>query len=122
MKFLAIVLGLLAATKLGYQEHMYRSATAEVIVTAYRERAIQACQRDPRNLLLATGAAAWARPAAISLAIGKAGLDVYPWQVDHALWNARFRNPYLFLTANQQAENTFCEFDIVNGTASVYRM
>jgi len=122
MRLFAVILGLLAALKIGYQEMTYRSATSEVIIGAYRERAIQACRRDPRNLSQGSTAEVWGQPASITLAIGKPGLDVYVWQVDHALWNARFRNPYLFLSADPYAGKLVCEFDVVNGTASVYRM
>ncbi len=122
MRFFAMLLVLLAGLKLGYQEMTYRAATSEVIIGAYRDRAIQACRRDPRNAAARSGADAWARPASITLAIGKSGLDVYLWQVDHALWNARFRNPYLFLTADPGTENLVCEYDVVNGTAFVAKM
>ena len=54
--------------------------------------------------------------------IGKSSIDVYPWQVDHALWNARYRNPYLLLTASQRSATVSCEYDIVNAAASVSRM
>jgi hypothetical protein len=68
------------------------------------------------------GAQAWANPKAIRLVIGKSSIDVYPWQVDHALWNARYRNPYLLLTASQRTATVSCEYDIVNAAASVSRM
>jgi len=120
MKTLVLALALLAIAKVGYQEYMVRSATNEVIVAAYRDRAISACQRDAGGQTLAA-ASAWAHPRSIKVLIGKNNLDVHIWQVDHALWNARYRNPYLFLAAGDDAR-TFCEFDIVHGTASVFRM
>ena len=58
----------------------------------------------------------------IKVVIGRNALDVYPWQVDHAMWNARYRNPYLFLTAGPSTGKVFCEYDIVNAAASVPRM
>jgi hypothetical protein len=93
MRALVLVLVLLAIAKVGYQEYMYRSATNEVIITAYRDRATAACQRDAKGQSLA-GSPAWAQLSHIKLLIGKSNLDVYIWQVDHALWNARYRNPY----------------------------
>ena len=65
---------------------------------------------------------AWANPKTIRLVIGNSTLDVYPWQVDHALWNARYRNPYLFLTASQRSGAVRCEYDIINAAAAVSRM
>ena len=38
------------------------------------------------------------------------------------MWNARYRNPYLFLTAGQRSAHGLCEYDIVNAAASVSRM
>ena len=58
----------------------------------------------------------------LNLVIGKSNLDVRFWQINHKMWNARFRNPYLFLVANRDSRNIFCEYDIVHGVASVYRM
>lgn len=121
MRALVVFLVLLAIVKVGYHEHMYRTSTSEVIVAAYRERAVSACQRDVQGQAIAS-TAAWTKPEAVKLVIGKGNLDVYPWQVDHALWNARFRNPYLFLTGREKGQRIYCEFDIVNGAASVFRM
>jgi hypothetical protein len=121
MKAVVLLLALLAALKIGYQEYMVRTATTEIIVAAYRERAVSACQRDNRNPQIAPGVA-WARPSSVKLVIGKGNLDVYFWQVDHALWNARFKNPYLFLSAGDESSQVYCEFDIVNGAATVFRM
>ena len=120
MKALVVALVLLAAGKIGYHEYMFRRATNEVIVSAYRERAVTACQRDAKGQSLAT-ASVWSNPKSVKLLIGKNNLDVFIWQVDHALWDARFRNPYLFLAAGDSSR-TYCEYDIVHGAAAVFRM
>jgi hypothetical protein len=122
MKAIVILLALLAAAKLGYQEYLFRGGARDALVGAYKEHAVQACQKDPRSHTLGMGAQAWANPKAIRLVIGKSSIDVYPWQVDHALWNARYRNPYLLLTASQRSATLSCEYDIVNAAASVSRM
>jgi hypothetical protein len=83
---------------------------------------VQACQRDARTQTLGLGVQAWANPKSIRLLIGKSSIDVYPWQVDDPMWNARYRNPYLLLTAIQKAATVACEYDIVNAAASVSRM
>lgn len=120
MKAVVVLLALLAALKIGYQEYLFRAATNEVIVAAYRDRAVAACQRDAKTQ--AAGTLQWARTNDVKLVIGKSNLDVYFWQVDHALWNARFKNPYLFLAAGERPARIYCEFDIVHGAASVFRM
>ena len=122
MKAIALILALLAAAKFGYQEYLFRAATRDAIIGAYKEHAVQACQRDPRSHTLGMGPQAWANPKAIRLVIGKSSIDVYPWQVDHAMWNARYRHPYLFLTTGKRGASITCEYDIVNAAASVYRM
>jgi hypothetical protein len=94
MKAVVFFLALLAAAKLGYQEYLFRAATKEAIIGAYKEHAVQACQRDARGASLGIGPQAWSSPSSIRLVIGKGTLDVYPWQVDHAMWNARYRHPY----------------------------
>ena len=122
MRAIAILLALLAATKLGYHEYLYRGATRDAMIGAYKEHAVQACQKDSRSHSLGVGPQAWANPKSIRLVIGKSSLDVYPWQVDHPLWNARYRNPYLSLTASQRSGTVNCEYDIINAAASVSRI
>jgi hypothetical protein len=122
MKAVVFLLTLLAAVKLAHQEYLFRSATREAILGAYRAHAAEACQREARSQAPGLTAQAWASPAAIELLIGKAGVDVNLWQVDNALWNARYRNPYLVLTAHQNAGAIYCEYDILNAAARVHRM
>jgi hypothetical protein len=122
MRAVVIFLALLAAAKLGYQEYLFRAATQDAIISAYKGHAVQACQNDARSHNFGVGAQAWANPKTIRLVIGKSSLDVFPWQIDHAMWNARFRNPYLFLTAGQQSGTVNCEYDIINAAAAVSRM
>jgi len=123
MKAVVILLALLAAAKLGYHEYLFRGGTRDALIGAYKEHAVQACQRDVRSQTLGVGAQAWTNPKAVRLVIGKSSIDVYPWQVDDPLWSARYRNPYLVLTtASQRAATVSCEYDIVNAAASVSRM
>ena len=122
MRAVVIFLALLAAAKIGYQEYLFRGATREAIIGAYKEHAVQACQKDSRSSSFGLAPQAWANPKAIRLVIGKSSLDVYPWQVDHAQWNARYRNPYLFLTASLRSGTVNCEYDIINAAAAVSRM
>jgi len=122
MRAFVILLVLMAAAKLGCQEYLFRAAARDALVDAYREHAVQACQRDAHNAGLGVSPQAWANPQAVKVVIGKRAFDVYPWQVDHANWNARYRNPYLFLVAGPRPGRAMCEYDIVNASASVSRM
>lgn len=126
MRALVIFLVLLAAGKFGYQEYLFRTATRDAIIGAYRVHAVEACQSDAGNRGLGLGPQAWANPRNVKVMIGKSSLDVYLWQTDHAQWAARYRNPYLLLTAEQtpgqRAGGVQCEYDIVNAAAAVSRM
>src|SRR5690606_17616839 len=85
MRFIAVMLILLAVGKVGYQQYLYRSATADVMVTTFRDQAVAACQRDAT----ATGLAdrtAWASPSQVWFGVGNPHADVSVWQVDHARW------------------------------------
>jgi hypothetical protein len=121
MKAVVIILAVLAGLKLGHHEYLYRMATRDVIVAAYKTRAVEACQRDRRNVALGIPPQAWSNAPSVQLAIGKGGLDVQLWQVDNDLWSARYRNPFLILSASGPAP-AYCEYDIVNAAASVHRM
>ena len=122
MRAIVFILALLAISKIGYQEYMFRTATNDVIINAYRGRAVNACQRDAKAQSVTAIPVNWTRPTSVRLIIGKSNLDVYFWQINSKLWNARYRNPYLFLSINQTPGSVFCEYDIVHGSASVYRM
>jgi hypothetical protein len=122
MKSVVFILVLLAALKLGHQEYLYRLATRDVIVAAYRDRAIQACLTDGRSANLGLAPQAWIHPAAVSLVVGNSGLDARFWQVGSDLWNPRYPNPLLVLTADARSGQVSCEYDIVNGAASVRRL
>lgn len=122
MKAIVFFLAFLVAAKLGYQEYLFRIAAQDAMIAAYRDRAAQACQKDNRGAQLGISPLSWSNPASIRLQIGKGGVDVYFWQVDDERWAARYRNPYLLLSAGQRNGSVHCEYDIVNAQASVTRM
>jgi hypothetical protein len=119
MRLLVLALALLAGLKLWAQDTVYRSATEEALVAAYRDRAVTACQKEPARDAR-TSAVNWSNASAIKLVIGDSNLSVYVWEVDHELWNARYRNPYLVLTPSDRA-SLVCTYDIGLGTAHVSR-
>ena len=117
MRKLILLLVVLATAKLGLSAYLYYDASRDVIVNAYRQRAMDACALRSRTETPAITDAAWSKPAAISLSIGKYSIPVYLWQIDNDQWNARYRNPYLFITPAGRGEKAICEYDIVNGSA-----
>jgi hypothetical protein len=58
---------------------------------------------------------------AIRMITGSHNVGVMPWQVDSPLWNARYRNPFLVLQADDRSPSLSCEFDILSGTAALIR-
>jgi len=80
MKVVVVILAVLAAAKVGLHEFLYRSATNDVIISAYRDRAVAACAKEPRALR-SVQPTAWQQPGAIRLVIGKPNIDVYFWQI-----------------------------------------
>lgn len=121
MKVVVLILAVLAAFKLGVQEMLYRSATSDVIISAYRDRAVAACANEPRAQL-AVRPGAWEQPSSLRLMIGKPNVEVYLWQFEHQLWNARFINPYIVLEAPASGRRITCEYDIVHAVASVQQL
>lgn len=126
MRKLVVFVIVLIAAKFGYQEYLYRLATRDVIIGMVQERALLQCQRHARTSVVTPAGApptnTWNRPASVSLRIGKSGLDVYPWQINSAQWSARYRNPYLLIVAERSTNNLACEYDILNGSAQVYKL
>lgn len=127
MRLLVLVLTLLAGFKVWATNHTYRQAAESVIVAAYRERAIAACQRDAHEAGTAAAAApgaktgpapasvpSWARPASIRLVIGKPGVDGGMLALD----GDRPPPAYLML---QAAAGASCEYDISANHAALVR-
>ena len=121
MRGLVALLALLAALKVGGQQYLVSTTKSEIIVSTYRQRAAGACERASK-LQQIGNAQDWAKTEDVRLVIGKGALDVQIWQLDHALWRARFKNPYLILSAPEKTKSVFCEFDIVQDVASVFRL
>ena len=121
LKAVVVVLGALAIGKIATQEYLFRTGTRDVLLSAYRERAIAACQKDPLNMGLVANPASWARASDIRVVIGRPDINVWFWQIDHELWNARYRNPYLQLSGADRLNGVQCDYDIVHGIASVSR-
>ncbi|MCC7253322.1 hypothetical protein [Hyphomicrobium sp.] len=114
MRALILALALLAGTKIWIQDHIYRTAADEAIVVAYRALAADACTSASPDVA-AKGSTGWSSVAEPRVAVGNPALPVRFWEFDHALWNARFRQPYLVLSL----EGAACTYDILAGTAAI---
>jgi hypothetical protein len=111
MRPLVLFLALLVILKVWVQDSVFRTAAEDAIMLAYRARAADACASlDPAD---------WSTGVESRLTVGNPALDVKLWQFDHALWNARFRQPFLVLTP--PAPSPMCTYDILAGTAALQR-
>lgn len=122
MRVLVIIGAMLALLKLGYQEYLFRVSTRDVIVATYQERALSNCQKQAKSQGIAGVLSNWTKPSSVSLVIGKSGIDVSFWEINNAMWNARYRNPYLHIVADERSSSVYCEYDILNGSAVVQRL
>lgn len=121
MRILALALAFLAIGKIAVVHWLYQSASDDVIVSAYRPRALDACSRDALRVFgLDTGA--WSNGTPIKLEIGKRSSSIRIWQINHPAWSERYRNPYLYLSAQATGLQVKCAYDVVSGTAAIFRI
>ena len=121
MRTLAILLAMMALTKVATVQWLYRSASDDVIVNAYRLRASEACGRDARRVF-GLDASIWSQAAHIRLEMGKRGGGVYLWQVDDPTWTQSWRNPFLLFTVSASGNQFQCSYDVVGGSASASKI
>lgn len=123
MRALVIALALLAGLKIWIQHSVHRTATEEALVLAYRGRAADACLSQSAAAGLGSAHSVdWTAGGVVPrVEIGNPALPVRIWQYDHELWEARFRRPYLVLSAETEGATLSCSYDILAGTAAIAR-
>ena len=121
MRFVAIILAVLATAKVLTVQWLYRAASDDVIVNAYRPRALDACSRDARKAF-GLETAVWSLHVPIRLEIGMAGIAVNIWQIDDPAWAQRYRNPFLHITAGIAGLQVKCTYDVINGTTTAAKV
>ena len=122
LKNLALVVVALIAVNFAYHEYLFRVSAHDVIVETFKTRAADACYNDAQSQKIYASQASWRNPASLKLVIGKSNLDVYFWQIDSVMWNAKYKNPYIFIVAEDNPAYILCEYDILHRSASVHRM
>lgn len=116
MRTLVLALAVLAGLKVWYQDTVFRQAAEVALSAAYRLPAIAACQK-----LRQAGDVDWQSLKSLHLVAGNRDLPVYFWQVDHVLWNARFKNPFLVLEPESASGQVVCTYDVASGQAELTR-
>lgn len=127
MRGLVLMLAVLAGLKIWVQDSLFRSGAETAILAAYRERAVATCLRQTQTERrskpgLTADTVDWTTAEAVRLSVGSRNVDVHLWDVDNALWNARYKNPYLVLASPDPALRLACEYDIMSGTATLGRL
>jgi hypothetical protein len=116
MRAVVLALAILAGVKIWTQDRLFRAATEDALIAAYRDRAVAACGKDAgRN------AAAWLRPASVRLQIGRPDVAVDIWDVHNALWDVRYKQPVLLVSTTEEAGPAECIYDVTIGAATVRR-
>lgn len=122
MRGLVILVLVLAAAKIGYQDMIYRQTLAETLMTTYRADAEKSCQREAAQRNLSVSTLSWSSPEEIELTVGKSNLNMSLWQVGAELWDSNARIPYLRIVARKEPFAIVCEFDLLRLQASVFRL
>lgn len=121
MRLIVVTLAALALVKIYTQDQIYRTATSEALIAAYRGHAITACQSDRINQPDALASILWDKPEAIDVEIGRSDLGIDIWDTSHPLWEAAYLQPYLVLSAADSRSGLRCTYDITAGAANVVR-
>jgi hypothetical protein len=122
MRTILLGLLLLAGMKVWFLDHTYRTAMADAVVEAYRERAVEVCRRSVSKRpagLRDDGASAWSLDTSAEVVIGDPDLGVAIWDTQNPLWNQRFRNPHLILTSAAASGAKRCAYDVRQGGATL---
>lgn len=114
-----ILLVVLACAKLALNAYFYERATRDVIISAYRQRALSACAHNARTRQIRMTQADWKQLHQIELTIGRSDVDVRLWQVGNARWSQRFQTPYLRVSMQSGHQQLSCHYDIVHGRAHI---
>lgn len=127
MRSVVVALALLAGAKVYTQDKIYRSATEDALIHAYRAKAVDMCQRattaesavSPSDGARRALSHAWGKPASLRLVIGNSDVDVRIWEIDHAAWAMRFKYPYVVLEAGEPTPFARCSYDVMLDRASI---
>jgi hypothetical protein len=122
MRSLVLIVGLLAAGKVGYQEYAERKALSEVLLNTYRQDATEACEREAANRNISVAYTAWSSPRQISISLGRSSDSEPYWQLGETLLGATERDPYVVIVARKEPYRITCDYDIVRQLATVNRM
>lgn len=123
MRAVVIILAVLVGAKIWAQDKLYREAAGEALLSAYKLHAEAACvarpQTDARGMPVAVGSVNWKQSDTAHVMLGNPRLSVPVWQLEHPLWNARYKNPIVRLTVGDRYSRLACDYDVMSGKAEL---
>lgn len=121
MRWVVYALAALVALKIYAQDYFYRDATAQALIAAYGEKALTACRSNTTTQKKTLAPYVWGKSGEIKVQIGRNDLGVGIWELEHALWDAAFKQPYLILSPADKHTGITCTYDIVSDAASIHK-
>jgi hypothetical protein len=123
MRAVVIVLAMLVCVKVWAQDRLYREAANDALLAAYKLHAEAACvarpQTDARGMPVAVGSVNWKQPEKAEVMLGNPRLSVPVWQLEHPMWDARYKNPIVRLTVGDRYSRLACDYDVMSGKAEL---
>ncbi|MFM7083741.1 MAG: hypothetical protein ACKOW3_01875 [Hyphomicrobium sp.] len=123
MRALLLILFILAIGKVWLKGELYKKATEEAMLSAYRIRAEIGCndrpQTDPRGIPMTVGKIDWRKASNAEIIIGNHRVNVHIWEIKNPLWKTRYQAPFLKLTLRDQQILLYCYYDIMNSSSEI---
>lgn len=110
---------MMAATKYGYQDYVYRTSVGGYLVAIEKKRAISACAREAGAEKEVASYISFENSDNITVSIGNPALDVSMWDVNNPAWSARYQRPHIVILARTEPFEISCAYDLVDRTASI---
>jgi hypothetical protein len=68
---------------------------------------------------VAVGSVNWKQPEKAEVMLGNPRLSVPVWQLEHPMWDARYKNPIVRLTVGDRYSRLACDYDVMSGKAEL---
>lgn len=116
LRSMLMLAAVMAGAKVWASDRFHRAIYSDAIIAAYGEKARVTCQREVVRQAPAAYASLKLTPSGV--VIGSPNVRVAFWDIDNPLWEVRYRNPHVMLTAEPLTDLN-CAFDVTVGLASV---
>lgn len=116
LRTMLMLAAVMAGAKVWASDRFHRAIYSDAILAAYGEKARATCQREVVRQAPAAYASLKLKPSGV--VIGSPNVRVAFWDIDNPLWEVRYRNPHVMLTA-EPITDLRCAFDVTAGLASI---